>query len=153
MQDVYNSLPINAALDEIRTVEIKPGFGNGNVVCELRNNSLPQPGTNVKEGTSQLPEADYVALSYMWAYGTTSFLPLALGKMLEKPRIRCNNFSLEVTPILYAALRQLRHKDKCIVLWVDAICINQESRTEKTGQLKLVRKIYTLAEKTVVWLG
>ncbi|KAK4918951.1 hypothetical protein LTR66_016837, partial [Elasticomyces elasticus] len=42
-------------------------------------------------------------------------------------------------------------------MWIDAICINQESGwdefSEKTKQIPLMRKIYLQAGRVIVWLG
>jgi len=51
------------------------------------------------------------------------------------------------------ALRYLRYEDRERILWVDAICINQTDLAEKSSQLKMMRDIYTSAERVVVWLG
>jgi hypothetical protein len=153
MQTIYKSLTLNPAVEEIRTVKIQPGFGN-DIFCELEKLVLPQPGTDAKGERSQSTKANYKALSYMWGYKTPSFLPLKLwGRPNEPKTIRCNGVSLTVTPNLYAALRQLRHETEPKVLWIDAICINQDDNDEKTSQVKLMGRIYTLAEKTIVWLG
>jgi hypothetical protein len=42
---------------------------------------------------------------------------------------------------------------KSVILWVDAICINQEDDVEKSSQVILMRDIYQAAEETLVWLG
>lgn len=39
------------------------------------------------------------------------------------------------------------------VLWVDALCINQEDIREKESQIPRMRKIYECAERVIVWLG
>jgi hypothetical protein len=97
----------------------------------------------------------------MWGYKTWSFLPLD-SRHKSRTQIKCKGASHEVThevtPNLYAALHQLRHPHHDKVVWIDAICINQdkddkEAKKEKTGQLKLMGKIYTQAQQTIVWLG
>jgi hypothetical protein len=39
------------------------------------------------------------------------------------------------------------------VLWIDAICINQQDDEEKAHQVQMMRQIYSLAKDVVVWLG
>lgn len=43
--------------------------------------------------------------------------------------------------------------DRKQYLWVDALCINQQDPQEKTHQVQLMGKIYSLAESVLVWLG
>ena len=139
---IYKSLPLNSTLGQIRTAAIHPGAGNTPITLTLDQSNLSQ--------------AKYIALSYMWGYETSSFLPLSL-RHESGTEIRCKGPGYEVphkvTTNLYAALCQLRHPDVPKVFWVDAICINQKDHDEKIGQLKLMGKIYTQAQKTVVWLG
>ena len=39
------------------------------------------------------------------------------------------------------------------MLWVDAICINQEDQTEKGHQVSQMRDIYKGADEVLIWLG
>ncbi|KAH9206931.1 heterokaryon incompatibility, partial [Leptodontidium sp. 2 PMI_412] len=57
------------------------------------------------------------------------------------------------TPNLAEALKEIRKKKRREVLWVDAMCINQEDLKEKNQQLPLMRDIYLGAQMTVIWLG
>ncbi|EFW98780.1 heterokaryon incompatibility protein [Grosmannia clavigera kw1407] len=52
-----------------------------------------------------------------------------------------------------AALQQLRMADRARVLWVDAVCINQQDIPERGEQVKLMAEIYHSASQVVVWLG
>jgi len=38
-------------------------------------------------------------------------------------------------------------------MWIDALCIDQESHEEKSHRVRLMGKIYEGAEKVIVWLG
>lgn len=58
-----------------------------------------------------------------------------------------------VTPNLHAALLQLRIPFFERILWVDAICIDQENEKEKTHQVGAMARIYGFANRVVVWLG
>jgi hypothetical protein len=40
-----------------------------------------------------------------------------------------------------------------VVLWADAICINQEDLQEKCEQVQQMKLIYQRAQLVVVWLG
>ncbi|KAK0651097.1 heterokaryon incompatibility protein-domain-containing protein [Cercophora newfieldiana] len=50
-------------------------------------------------------------------------------------------------------LRYLRHKDRRRTLWVDAICINQHSPTEKATQVPCMDAIYKRAMRVIAYLG
>ncbi|KAK6331354.1 hypothetical protein TWF730_004435 [Orbilia blumenaviensis] len=54
---------------------------------------------------------------------------------------------------LFRALLRLRHEKEAVTLWVDFLCINQDSLDEKTDQLRKMVKIYRGAESVRVWLG
>ncbi|KAH0536826.1 hypothetical protein FGG08_006324 [Glutinoglossum americanum] len=83
----------------------------------------------------------YEALSYAWSEGWLSH------------HIVCDGLELPVTASCYNALLRLRRRNRLITLWVDSICINQSDDGEKSGQVKLMRRIYWKAEKVDIWLG
>ncbi|KAH8702916.1 heterokaryon incompatibility protein-domain-containing protein, partial [Phaeosphaeriaceae sp. PMI808] len=80
-------------------------------------------------------------LSYCW------------GNVAQKKLIECNKRPFQVTNNLYSALQHLRYKDKERILWIDAICINQEDWNERSAQVVIMRNIYQRAERVLVWLG
>jgi hypothetical protein len=62
-----------------------------------------------------------------------------------------------VTVNLESALRHLRELYKegedSLVLWVDALCINQEDVGERTSQVQFMGAIYTQCQQVIVYLG
>ena len=83
----------------------------------------------------------YEALSYVWGEAHRSIL------------IRCNGTSLAVTQSLYSALEHLRTPEGLRVMWIDAICINQDDPEERSLQVTLMREIYLRAHAVIIWLG
>jgi Heterokaryon incompatibility protein (HET) len=92
-------------------------------------------------------EAYYSALSYVWGSE-------------EKPRIlRIDNTdqTISITESAYLALRWLRLNytscEQPFVVWVDAICINQEDDEDKNQQVTMMADIYACASKIYAYLG
>ncbi|RDK39324.1 HET-domain-containing protein [Aspergillus phoenicis ATCC 13157] len=83
----------------------------------------------------------YEALSYVW------------GSNMRSRTIKVNNCEFPVTENLYLALLRLRNRQLERILWVDAICINQDDLDEKSEQIPLMRTIYAQAQHVTVWLG
>jgi hypothetical protein len=83
----------------------------------------------------------YEALSYVW------------GNPNPSDELFCNGQSIQVGPSLSHALRRLRYQEATRIVWVDAICINQEDKDEKSHQVPMMGSIYSLAKRVVVWLG
>lgn len=55
---------------------------------------------------------------------------------------------------LASALQYIRDKEEEVVLWADAICINQEDLDERSKQVQFVMdEVYKDAEEVLVWLG
>lgn len=73
---------------------------------------------------SQLAGQKYEALSYAWGDPTKSHEIFVNGKVLK------------ITTNLHVALQYLRQPDVARVLWIDAICIDQENISEKNHQVK-----------------
>jgi hypothetical protein len=51
------------------------------------------------------------------------------------------------------ALRHLRHSNKSRLIWIDALCINQNNISEKSIQVSNMGNVYRLAKTTISWLG
>lgn len=88
----------------------------------------------------------YEALSYTWA-----------DENGDK-RLRCPIFIgpqyhvLLTTNSCSSALRRFRTRHDRL-LWVDAICINQDNVEERDYQVSLMRKIYSSAGRVLIYLG
>jgi hypothetical protein len=61
--------------------------------------------------------------------------------------------SMLITSSLANALRRLRGDDDPLLIWADAICINQSDNEERSSQVSLMAQIYSKASCTLVWLG
>jgi hypothetical protein len=83
----------------------------------------------------------YEALSYSWGSQRTPHEILVDGK------------TLLITESLYEALWHLRRPDEDRILWVDALCIDQNNIKERGHQVNRMSEIYGKADKVVVWLG
>lgn len=87
---------------------------------------------------------DYVALSYVW------------GPQTPAETILLDGVPFPVGPNLYLALRELCRSQKIrqgFMVWIDAICINQQDMTERNRQVVRMRDIYGSAWQVVSWLG
>jgi Heterokaryon incompatibility protein (HET) len=84
---------------------------------------------------------NYEALSYCW------------GSQSIRTPIQINDLTLEVTKNLRSALLHLRNELSSRLLWVDAICINQEDLSERASQVTIMGDIYRNAVQTIIWLG
>ena len=121
----YDELPGG---NYICLLTLQPGAKNDKIVSTLTTVFLPDA-----------PQCE--ALSHVW------------GDETHKKSIECSGNRLDITRNLYEALLHLRSKDQRRVLWVDAICINQEDNFERSEQVLLMRQIYAGAPKVIVWLG
>ncbi|ORY18787.1 heterokaryon incompatibility protein-domain-containing protein, partial [Clohesyomyces aquaticus] len=83
----------------------------------------------------------YVALSYTW------------GNPDQRAYIIANGARQYVRKNLERALSALRRGDQDVILWVDALCINQENLDERNEQVTLMANIYRNSEDVFIYLG
>ncbi|RDW57321.1 hypothetical protein BP5796_12771 [Coleophoma crateriformis] len=127
----YSLLPNKG--DHIRLLRLLPNEDEAAPIqCELLDYSLQRLSSR-----SHL----YEALSYVW------------GVPHDKLRIDVDNDPFLVTVNLHVALSHLRDPSLERILWVDAICINQNDNEERAQQVQLMVKIYSKAHRVIVWLG
>lgn len=83
----------------------------------------------------------YEALSYAW------------GHEISPRPLLIDDETTQITTNLEAALRRLRQPRVDRYLWVDALCINQQSDEEKSRQVSMMGHIYTRSNGVILWLG
>lgn len=93
----------------------------------------------------------FEALSYVWGSPND---PVDITVVpSHEPRLKQTDYLVSVGQTLHEALLHLRQTDVPRVLWIDALCINQEDLTERSHQVKRMRHIYSYAYRVVAWLG
>lgn len=113
---------------QIRLLEVLSGEGDDPLRCILRS---------VKFDAIQ--EAD--ALSYTWG------LPPAANTIFV------NNSLFQIRNNLFDALLHLRQPSSKVLLWIDAICINQSDIGERNHQVQQMGDIFKRARRVLIWLG
>ncbi|KAH8649757.1 heterokaryon incompatibility [Tricladium varicosporioides] len=64
-----------------------------------------------------------------------------------------NGHKFVVTSNLQLALRHIRDCDSEVLIWIDAICINQKNLDERIHQILQMRDIYAGAKEVLAWIG
>ncbi|KAB8261868.1 ankyrin repeat-containing domain protein [Aspergillus pseudonomiae] len=122
-----------------RLVRLSPG-SEGPIECFLRDFELSSNLYGPYWSISRYPY--YKALSYTW------------GVSNRKSWILLNGATFPVTQNLYEALQQLRSSEYRLTLWwIDLICINQNDISERCQQVSMMKDIFSMASRVVVWLG
>lgn len=123
---LYRYGPIGSR--DIRLVELQPARDNAKEIhCTVRSCSLEECPL-------------FTAVSYTWGPTTTPEIAYVDGQVLK---IRKN---------LFRVLQDLR-RDEPRLLWIDALCINQEDIQERMEQVKIMGEIYAKASYVLAWLG
>ena len=86
-------------------------------------------------------EPEYEAISYTWASDEPATL------------VDCGYGSFPITTNVATMFRRLRLPDRSRTLWIDTICINQDSAPEKTIQMRRMSSIYGKCSRLTIWLG
>jgi hypothetical protein len=125
--DLFNTLPYDG--DTIRLLVLEPTLNQDtSIQCGLITTKISD-------------KPIYEALSYTW------------GEPSPTQLIQVNNTSVEIRSNLHDCLIRLRDTEKCRMLWIDAICINQNDDEERSHQIELMPHIYSGARRGVAWLG
>ncbi|KAF2672779.1 hypothetical protein BT63DRAFT_420986 [Microthyrium microscopicum] len=106
---------------------------------QSQDESKPCGGSLTIVSLNDNPE--YEALSYVW------------GDENLKSTFILDGVEVKITENLAVALRHLEPTEKPLVLWIDAICINQSDNVEKSHQVSQMKDIYSAATSVTVWLG
>ncbi len=113
---------------------LHPGVFRSEVRVSMRNDVLSE---------SETPA--YEALSYAW--GSNEKIVNIRVEGTEGCR------TLAVTSNLAEALQYLRYENRSRILWIDAICVDQQNVQERGHQVSRMADIFRVASPVVIWLG
>jgi hypothetical protein len=126
---MFSYSPLSLPDKEIRLIVLRPcDEADAAIDCDIVCAKLPG---NPK----------YEALSYTWGDGGNT------------NSIKLDDKVHHIRENLWLALRRLRLKKESRILWIDAICINQDDTIERNHQVNQMWFIYKQAERVVAWLG
>lgn len=114
---------------QIRLLNVMSGRDPDTLRCKLQCTTLSQAS------------ADYATVSYCW--GDSSAKRIIL--IDEKP--------VSIGSSAAGVLYRMRSATSDRMLWIDAICIDQNSKTEQAQQVALMGSIYSMSRTNLVWLG
>ncbi|KAF2967031.1 hypothetical protein GQX73_g6557 [Xylaria multiplex] len=124
----FKFLPIDSSKGQIRLLNIAPGRAGEVIRCSYQIASVHE-------------NVPYETLSYVW------------GEMEGNQTIVVEGTEVELTDNLFDAVTRIRHETEARLLWVDALCINQEDGAEKTAQVDMMHKIYSDCVQCNMWMG
>jgi hypothetical protein len=127
---MFPYMALDSNLKEIRVLQVAPGAGLDIITCTLKHISLLG---------DQIP--CYETISYCW------------GLTRNESIMQLNGSLISVPSSSEAAVRRMRLIDKPRVLWIDAICIDQSSQSEKSEQVALMSTVYTMGYQNLIYLG
>ncbi|KAF4564790.1 hypothetical protein EYR40_010961 [Pleurotus pulmonarius] len=152
-ETLYSQVPLDRTRNQIRLLSLHPGRQSSTLQCTLRVTSLDD-------------KPPFTALSYTWGEpirrstslwsfrGIFQYLRGLWWTLFRRdPLIDVNGVPFSIKYNLGSALQSLRHEEEEKVLWIDALCINQQDPIEKADQVARMKDIYSQAHTTCVWLG
>lgn len=124
--DRYSYQPLEQIPGSIRLLQILEARNDGKVRCKLV--------------AGNIHNSHFRALSYVW------------GPLSETYDIELNEKLWKVRKSLYTFLRRAQYNYSNELIWVDALCINQNDITERNYQVSQMGKLYRSAFEVLVWL-
>jgi hypothetical protein len=121
--------PLRPEQKQIRLISLQPGAWEDPISCSLSTVNLDD---------------------VRWMYETLSYVWNAEPGFGE---IMLHGKPTQITKNLFQALRRLRKSTEPRIVWIDALCIDQESKDEKSHQVDLMGQIYQSCSKVFLWLG
>ena len=116
--------------DSFRLLRVLPSLSHGSPIrCELNTASISRERNK------------YIAGSYVW------------GPPEPTMSILVDGGHFQVRENLFRFLKAFRSRYKTQVIWLDAICINQDDIQERSHQVQEMKRIYSGAKCVYSWLG
>jgi len=156
--------PLPPIPSPIRLLHILPAGDSSEIYCTVKSADLetnpsfealsyvwgdPHVTEPIKLANAREAESGSQFVSVLQHYAKN--LGIISGSLSTPSEEEFQKFHITVN--LKAALQRLRKRQAIRTVWIDAICINQEDKTEKAKQIPQMGKIYSNASKVVIWLG
>lgn len=125
---IYRKLSLDSEKHQILLLELYPGDHEDDLAGRLFVVSLDDGPI-------------YSALSYVWGD------PSPVASILINKKFR-----LPLASNLHNALKDLRYSSESIIIWTDALCIDQTNKAELAHQVANMRHIYANAGTVRVWI-
>jgi hypothetical protein len=133
MQGIYHSKRVNQ--NEIRLLKLESSVDlNSPLVGKLIVKSTKETNDSLR----------YWAISYVWGSAPTPLSPFKLV---------INGVKIPISESLWTCLCRLRSENVTDYVWADAICINQTDDLEKAMQVRQMGRIYSKADRVIIWMG
>ena len=110
----------------IRVLKVLPSSSDRVIHCSLQHMTLSK---------------EHVCLSYTWGQGSAN------------QKITINGRRLFIRDNLWDFLQRSRQDMTNLMLWIDAICIDQNNIAERNHQVNLMAEIYSSAKCVLLWMG
>ena len=120
---LYATCRLPSAAGSIRCLKIFKGAGDGRLRCQL----------DAYASALEHRGPAYYAISYTWG-----------DRNVKKP-VYINGLRVWISANAHAALMDCRSEAEDRLVWIDAICINQDDEAEKNTQVAMMRRIYSQA--------
>ncbi|CAH0057916.1 unnamed protein product [Clonostachys solani] len=130
----YEHLPLKSALSSIRLLIIQPAEWDAPLDAEMTVVSLAN-------------KPIYDTLSYVWE---------TKSKKESSKKILINGTLVPLSGTLFNAIRVLRPRQGVesapLVIWIDALCINQLCISERNQQVQIMGEIYSSSRQVHIWM-
>jgi hypothetical protein len=126
MAPSFEHQPLNQAEPSIRLLKVLPNSPPDTVHCEIQHTTV---------------NASYMCLSYVW------------GSPNIQHKILVNDADFWVRSNLWDFLCIAKKVYPRMAFWIDAICIDQTSITERNHQVSLMGDIYSQARRVIASLS
>ncbi|KAH8760794.1 heterokaryon incompatibility protein-domain-containing protein [Hyaloscypha finlandica] len=145
--DYYLYRPLDCDSFEIRLLRLR------RVVVQQALGTVEERFSCSLEYASLINPPDYIALSYCWGNATkTRVIFLSPGICVEVTQNLYNALDDVVRMDWFRQSRTHEYEDHSVLLWADALCINQEDPVERSQQVRQMRQIYSRASEVVSWI-
>ncbi|KAK3045745.1 hypothetical protein LTR09_012713 [Extremus antarcticus] len=127
---------------DTRLLILEPKQTDSRLTAELVTSTIGGcRGALIREKNELQGHIDYTAVSYRWGEDDPEWPIFISGNQIL------------IKKSLYWFMQQYRHNTEKLVLWIDALCINQDDDDEKAVQVSRMLEIYKNAKDVIVWLG
>ncbi|KAK6442833.1 hypothetical protein LTR95_000939 [Oleoguttula sp. CCFEE 5521] len=149
MTENYKHIPLEFPDKDLRILRLRSGRPGDTITADIIRMDPYNDSSDRQHHDTTFSRLPYEALSWCWGQDGEQGKIKVMDAWQDETKL----FDVSMSPSLVEALRSLRYPDKSRDLWIDRICIDQDTVAEREIQVGRMPDVYSNAANVCVWLG
>ncbi|OQO10484.1 hypothetical protein B0A48_03781 [Cryoendolithus antarcticus] len=149
MTEYYKHIPLEFPDKDLRILRLRSGRPEDTITAEVIRMDPYNDSSDRQHHDKTFSRLPFEAMSWCWGQDGEQGKIKVMDAWQDETKL----FDMSISPSLVEALRSLRYLERSRDLWIDRLCIDQDTVAEREIQVGRMPDVYSNAANVCVWLG